>query len=110
MKHYEKQGQRFREPLLTNGRQIFNPTPDQLAAEGWVLTESSEPQQPSEESQARWRIAQLEEALRGNDYKIIKCFEASALGAEMPYDLAALHAEREKAREEINDLQQKFNI
>ena len=73
-------------------------------------TEKSSEQQPNEESQARWRIAQLEEALRGNDYKIIKCFEASALGAEMPYDLAALHAEREKAREEINDLQQKFNI
>ncbi len=73
-------------------------------------TKISEAAAPSEESQAKWRIAELEEALRGNDYKIIKCFEASALGKEMPYDLAALHSEREKARDEINRLQQKFNI
>lgn len=108
MKHYEKQGQRFTQPLITaSGRQIFNPTAAQMQAEGWVLTEDKATE-PSEEDNARQRIAQLEESLRGNDYKIIKCFEASALGAEMPYDLAALHAEREKAREEINRLQQKL--
>lgn len=71
---------------------------------------SSEPQQPSEESQARWRIAQLEEALRSNDYKVIKCFEAQAVGGTMPYDIASLHAEREQARSEINELQKKFNV
>ena len=73
-------------------------------------TESSEQPAPSEESQARWRIAELEEQLRSNDYKVIKCFEASATGGEMPYDIAALHSEREAARSEINELQQKFNV
>ena len=35
MKHYEKQGQRFIEPLMTaTGRQIFNPTAEQMQAEG----------------------------------------------------------------------------
>lgn len=73
-------------------------------------TEKSSEQQPNEESQARWRIAELEEQLRSNDYKVIKCFEASAVGGEMPYDIAKLHAEREAARSEINELQNKYNI
>ena len=73
-------------------------------------TEKSSEQQPSEASQARWRIAELEEALRANDYKVIKCFEAQATGGTMPYDIAALHAEREAARSEINELQKKFNV
>ena len=73
-------------------------------------TEKSSEQQPNEESQARWRIAELEEQLRSNDYKVIKCFEAQATGGEMPYDIAALHTEREQARSEINELQVKYNI
>ena len=71
---------------------------------------SSEQQQPNEESQARWRIAELEEQLRSNDYKVIKCFEAQATGGEMPYDIVALHAARESKRAEINALQKKFNV
>lgn len=73
-------------------------------------TEKSSEQQPNEESQARWRIAELEEQLRSNDYKVIKCFEASAVSGEMPYDIAKLHAARERARSEINELQKKFNV
>ena len=110
MTHYEKQGQRFREPLMTaTGRQIFNPTAEQMQAEGWVLTEDTATE-PTAEDKARQRIAELEEQLRSNDYKVIKCFEASAVGGEMPYDIAKLHAEREAARSEINELQKKFNI
>lgn len=73
-------------------------------------TEKSSEQQPNEESQARWRIAELEEQLRSDDYKVIKCFEAQATGGEMPYDIAKLHAERESKRAEINALQKKFNV
>ena len=92
MTHYEKQGQRFREPLMTaTGRQIFNPTAEQMQAEGWVLTEDTATE-PTAEDKARQRIAELEEQLRSNDYKVIKCFEASAVGGEMPYDIVALHA------------------
>ena len=110
MTHYERQGERFTQPLITaNGRQIFNPTAEQMQAEGWVLTEDKQTQ-PTEADKARQRIAELEEALRANDYKVIKCFEAQATGGEMPYNIAKLHAEREAARTEINDLQQKFNV
>ena len=110
MKHYEKQGQRFREPLMTaNGRQIFNPTAEQMQAEGWVLTEDTATE-PIAEDKARQRIAELEEQLRSNDYKVTKCFEAQAVGGEMPYDIAKLHAERESKRAEINALQQRYAL
>lgn len=110
MTHYEKQGRRFIEPLMTaNGRQIFNPTAEQMQAEGWVLTEDTATE-PTAEDKARQRIAELEEQLRSNDYKVIKCFEAQAVGGTMPYDIASLHAEREQARSEINELQKKFNV
>lgn len=39
------------------------------------------------------------------DYKIIKCYEASLSGAEMPYDLEDLLAKRQAARDRINELQ-----
>lgn len=110
MTHYERQGERFSQPLITaSGRQIFNPTAEQMQAEGWTLTEDTA-SEPTAEQQAQQRIAQLEEQLRSNDYKVIKCFEAQATGGEMPYDIAALHTEREQARSEINELQQKFNV
>lgn len=108
MTHYEKQGRRFREPLMTaTGRQIFNPTAEQMQAEGWVLTEDKATE-PTAEDKARKRIAELEEQLRSNDYKVIKCFEAQATGGEMPYDIVALHAARESKRAEINALQQHY--
>ena len=110
MTHYEREGERFTQPLITaNGRQIFNPTAEQMAAEGWVLTEDKQTQ-PTEADKARQRIAELEEQLRANDYKVIKCFEAQATGGTMPYDIAKLHGERESQRAEINDLQSRYAL
>lgn len=43
------------------------------------------------------------------DYKVIKCYEAQLVGKEMPYDIEALHAKRQAARDEINALQQELN-
>lgn len=40
------------------------------------------------------------------DYRITKCYEASLLGKELPYDMSALYAERQKVRDEINRLQE----
>ena len=39
------------------------------------------------------------------DYKIIKCYEASLIGKEAPYDAKTLIAERQKVRDQINALQ-----
>ncbi len=111
--HYEKGGVRFVQPLYTaDGRQIFNPKAEQMEAEGWVLVEDK-PSEPSEEVKAMQRIAELEEALRSTDYKVIKIAEAQAVGEALPYtaeEIKALRNEREAARAEINALQDKFNV
>lgn len=50
-------------------------------------------------------IERLKSELQESDYKVIKCAEAMAVGAEMPYDVAALHKERQALRDKINELE-----
>lgn len=54
------------------------------------------------------RINQLKETLESTDYKVIKCYEASLVGDELPYDINELHAERQAQRDKINELQKKL--
>jgi len=49
-------------------------------------------------------IANHEKTLAASDYKIIKAAEYAAAGQEPPYDMAALHAERQCKRDRINAL------
>ena len=50
-------------------------------------------------------IELLKSELQESDYKVIKCAEAMAVGAEMPYNMAALHKERQALRDKINELE-----
>lgn len=50
-------------------------------------------------------INELKSQLDASDYKVIKCFECSMVGEEMPYDVNELHAERQSIRDEINLLE-----
>lgn len=50
----------------------------------------------------------LKSELQESDYKVIKCAEAMAVGAEMPYDVASLHKERQALRDKINKLEQQL--
>lgn len=50
-------------------------------------------------------IERLKSELQESDYKVIKCAEAMAVGAEMPYDVTALHKERQALRDKINELE-----
>lgn len=50
-------------------------------------------------------IDRLKEKLNASDYKVIKCYEASLINANMPYDTAELHKERQEIRDEINRLE-----
>lgn len=52
------------------------------------------------------KIAELKKQLSATDYKVIKCAECQLLGQEMPYDVAALHAERQAIRDEVNKLEE----
>ena len=50
-------------------------------------------------------IERLKSELQESDYKVIKCAEAMAVVAEMPYDVASLHNERQTLRDKINELE-----
>jgi hypothetical protein len=51
-------------------------------------------------------IKAFEEKLASSDYKIIKCYEYSLAGLDLPYNINELHAEREAIREEIRKLEE----
>ena len=50
-------------------------------------------------------IESLKSELQASDYKVIKCAEAICLNAELPYDMTALHNERQALRDKINELE-----
>ena len=50
-------------------------------------------------------IAFLESELSATDYKIIKCYEYSLAGLDLPYDISKLHQERQEIRDKINTIQ-----
>ena len=63
-----------------------------------------EPEPTPEEIKER-KIAELKKELENTDYKIIKCSEYQLAGLELPYDIVALHAQRQAIRDEINQLE-----
>lgn len=53
-------------------------------------------------------IERLKSELQESDYKVIKCAEAICLNAEMPYNMTALHKERQALRDKINELEKQL--
>ena len=53
-------------------------------------------------------IERLKSELQESDYKGIKCAEAMAIGAELPYDMESLHKERQALRDKINKLEEQL--
>lgn len=51
------------------------------------------------------QIDELKAQLSESDYKITKCYECSLVGEVLPYDIQALHTERQAIRDEINRLE-----
>lgn len=50
-------------------------------------------------------IETLKAQLTDDDYKIIKCYEASLVGEPLPYDIHAIHLDRQDLRIKINELE-----
>ena len=46
--------------------------------------------------------------MASSDYKIIKCYEAALSGYAMPYEIKALHNERQLLRDKINELEARY--
>ena len=72
-----------------------------------MVVEIDCPQQTAEEvrDMRYMEIERLKSELQESDYKVIKCAEAMAVGAVMPYDVASLHKERQALRDKINELE-----
>lgn len=47
----------------------------------------------------------LKARLLETDHMVVECYEHSMLGKEMPYDIVALHEERQAIKTEIENLQ-----
>lgn len=75
---------------------------DYLYVDGKYIYEPIPEPSPTVEQQ----IAELKSELSATDYKIIKCSEAQLVGEELPYDIIALHAERQAIRDRINELEE----
>ena len=58
-----------------------------------------------QQANIQMEIERLKSELQDSDYKVIKCAEALTIGAEMPYDVASLHKERQALRDKINELE-----
>ena len=72
-----------------------------------MVVEVDCPQPTAEELMDRryMEIERLKSELQESDYKVIKCAEAMAVGAEIPYDVASLHKVRQVLRDKINELE-----
>lgn len=68
--------------------------------------EELEEQQETKELEAKNKqTEELKKLLNDTDYKVIKCYEYSLVGKELPYDIAELNTIRDSYREQINTLE-----
>lgn len=56
----------------------------------------------------RREIQELKAQLTADDYKVIKCYEASLMGEQLPYDISRIHRTRQELRAKINELEGTF--
>ena len=92
--------------LNTENGKVINPTPAMYEAAGYL---PYTPPQPTEaevaEQERQASIESLKMQLAESDYKVIKVAECLACGLDAPYDVAALHQERQALRDQINALE-----
>lgn len=58
-----------------------------------------------EREQLEQELVSLEWALKATDYEIIKSYEYEKCGMKAPYDIDAVHKERQAKRDRINEIQ-----
>ena len=58
-----------------------------------------------QQANIQMEIKRLKSELQESDYKVIKCAEAMCINAELPYNMTALHNERQALRDKINELE-----
>lgn len=68
-------------------------------------TEQTENVNTLEALKTKFIIEDLKKQIAASDYKVIKCHEYALCSLELPYDVKALHAERQALRDKINELE-----
>ena len=93
--------------VIKDGRQILNPSEEDVLTDGWVEYIPYTPtKEELEKRRKRDEIEQYKNMLSESDYRVIKCMEAYLCGEELPYDIHALHSDRNAQRETINSLEE----
>jgi len=108
MKEYIKDGHLYDgDSIIVNGVRVFNPTEAQLESAGYTEYVRTEASDTNHEESNDIRIARLKEKLTASDYKVIKNIECAMAdpSATLLYNPAALKAERQAIRDEINSLE-----
>lgn len=77
-------------------------------ADKWAAYEAAQAEK-ARKSEIMQQIAALKETLESSDYQIIKCYEYALNNLTLPYDVAALHEERQALRDQINELEKQMN-
>ena len=77
-------------------------SPSELLVDGEIVDNSEEYNRERDQRRKEREREQLIEELSASDYKIIKCYESSLVGSEMPYNIDSLHKERQELRDKIN--------
>ena len=77
-------------------------------ADKWATYEAEKAER-ERKSEIMQQIAALKETIKSSDYQIIKCYEYALNNLKLPYDVAALHAERQALRDQINALEEQLN-
>lgn len=117
MRIVNKHGKDITEYDLSKGKLVLtkiikkDATPiDNITKFAWTKDDFEEVQMyvPYQEKSIKEQIKELKNKLSSSDYKIIKCAECQLLGQELPYDLVALHKERQALRDSINILEQRM--
>ena len=89
----------------------------QFSDDGRVYESVSEPEELTEQEQQQTSMEQLmaeietlKNELSATDYQIIKCSECALVGEEIPYDIGALHTERQATRDAINQKENELEV
>lgn len=62
----------------------------------------------NQQKEKQQQIKKLEAQIAATDYQVIKCYEYSLAGLELPYDIQELHSSREAIREQIRELEEQI--
>lgn len=91
--------------IVKDDMQFLHPTEDMVLEDGWTeVVFAKKTDEELKAMRAEEEADLIKNQLTETDYKIIKCMEAFLCKEPLPYDIEALHSERNAQRAAINEL------